>query len=91
MYLFAPSRAHLNERRRKICFPGHTYSEIFVSHRHLPHRQQSGCQHILLLCRARCVRTQTDAPTAAEFTMDAAGVYLVKVGDRPARRIVIVR
>lgn len=34
---------------------------------------------------------QTDVPTAAEFTMDAAGVYLVKVGDRPARRIVIVR
>lgn len=39
----------------------------------------------------RCVRMQTDVPTAAEFTMDAAGVYLVKVGDRPARRIVIVR
>ena len=39
----------------------------------------------------RCVRMQTDAPTAAEFAMDAAGVYMVKVGDRPARRIVIVR
>ena len=91
MYLFDPSRAHLNERRRKIRFQGHTYSEIFVSHRHLPHRQQSGCQHLLLLCRARCVRTQTDASTAAEFAMGAAGVYLVKVGDRPARRIVIVR
>jgi hypothetical protein len=37
------------------------------------------------------VRTQTDASTAAEFAMGAAGVYLVKVGDRPARRIVIVR
>ena len=91
MYLFDPSRAHLNERRRKICFQGHRYSEIFVSHRHLPHRQRSECQHLLLLCRARCVRTQTDVPTAAEFTMNAAGVYLVKVGDRPARRIVIVR
>lgn len=39
----------------------------------------------------RCVRTQTDASAAEEFAMDAAGVYVVKVGDHTAKRVVVMR
>lgn len=39
----------------------------------------------------RVVRTQTAASGTVEFAMNASGVYLVKVGNAPARRVVVVR
>ena len=39
----------------------------------------------------RCVRMQTAANGTVEFTMPSAGVYLVKVGNAPAKRVVVVR
>ena len=39
----------------------------------------------------RCVRTQANATETVEFTMPSAGVYLVKVGEAPAKRVVVVR
>ncbi|MBQ6742675.1 MAG: fibronectin type III domain-containing protein [Bacteroidales bacterium] len=39
----------------------------------------------------RCVSKQANAPETIEFTMQSAGVYLVKVGKAPAKRVVVVR
>ena len=39
----------------------------------------------------RCVRRQANATETLEFTMSTTGVYLVKVGDAPAKRVVVVR
>ena len=39
----------------------------------------------------RCVRRQAKATETIEFTMSVSGVYLVKVGDMPAKRVVVVR
>lgn len=39
----------------------------------------------------RCVRKQANATETVEFTMSSTGVYLVKVGDAPAKRVVVVR
>ena len=39
----------------------------------------------------RCVRTQKNAAETIEFTMNTTGVYLVKVGNAPAKRVIVVR
>ncbi len=39
----------------------------------------------------RVVRTQANATETVEFTMNTTGVYLVKVGNAPAKRVVVVR
>ena len=39
----------------------------------------------------RCVRKQANATETVEFTMSSTGVYLVKVGNAPAKRVVVVR
>lgn len=39
----------------------------------------------------RVVRTQAAAAETVEFTMNTTGVYLVKVGNAPAKRVVVVR
>ncbi|MBR1550407.1 MAG: InlB B-repeat-containing protein [Bacteroidales bacterium] len=39
----------------------------------------------------RVVRTQAAATETVEFTMNTTGVYLVKVGSAPAKRVVVVR
>ncbi|MCR5445011.1 MAG: T9SS type A sorting domain-containing protein, partial [Bacteroidales bacterium] len=39
----------------------------------------------------RCLRKQTKAGETVEFTMNASGAYLVKVGNAPAKRVVVVR
>ena len=39
----------------------------------------------------RCVSKQSNASETIEFTMQSAGVYLVKVGMAPAKRVVVVR
>lgn len=39
----------------------------------------------------RVVRTQANATETVEFTMNNTGVYLVKVGNAPAKRVVVVR
>lgn len=39
----------------------------------------------------RCLRHQANANETVEFTMNASGVYLVKVGTLPAKRVVVVR
>lgn len=39
----------------------------------------------------RCVRKQANATETLEFTMSNSGVYLVKVGNAPAKRVVVVR
>ena len=39
----------------------------------------------------RCVRKQANATETVEFTMNVSGVYLVKVANAPAKRVVVVR
>ena len=39
----------------------------------------------------RCVRTQANAAETVEFTMNTTGVFLVKAGNAPAKRVVVVR
>ncbi len=39
----------------------------------------------------RVVRTQANATETVEFTVPGTGVYLVKVGNAPAKRVVVVR
>ncbi len=39
----------------------------------------------------RCVRTQANATETVVFKMNTTGVYLVKVGNAPAKRVVVVR
>ena len=39
----------------------------------------------------RCLRSQTAGTETMEFRMNATGVYLVKVGNAPAKRVVLVR
>ena len=39
----------------------------------------------------RCIRQQAKAAETEEFTVQSTGVYLVKVGNAPAKRVVVVR
>lgn len=39
----------------------------------------------------RCVQTQVNAAETVEFQMSNTGVYLVKVGDAPAKRVLVVK
>ena len=39
----------------------------------------------------RCVCTQANATETVVFKMNTTGVYLVKVGNAPAKRVVVVR
>lgn len=39
----------------------------------------------------RCVRTQANATETVVFKMNTTGVYLVKVGNAPVKRVVVVR
>ncbi len=39
----------------------------------------------------RCTHMVADATGTVAFTMDATGVYLVKIGERAAQRVVVMR
>ena len=64
---------------------------IFVTGNRIVVRGAEGEDIYIYDLNGRTVATKANAGETMEFTMESCGVYMVKVGNAPAKRVLVVR